>query len=213
MKGLIFGGKLMVSLVAAGALAAGPVSAQKPAWQENGKPEKQERKEGPNNEQNVQTGYPSMGDHGKNGYGHEPSDHPGQGKKGPGHSGNAGKGKKGQDYKDDSDHGTREHAYFSSRDREVIHDYYSEEFRAGHCPPGLAKKRNGCMPPGQAKKWEIGHRLPRDVIFHDLSPRVLRRLPPPPPRHRYVRVAEDILLITTGVGMVVDAIEDLGRIH
>ena len=33
----------------------------------------------------------------------------------------------------------------------------------GGCPPGLAKKHNGCMPPGQAKKlyrgqrWESGY--------------------------------------------------------
>jgi hypothetical protein len=27
------------------------------------------------------------------------------------------------------------------------------------CPPGLAKKRNGCLPPGQAKKrWNVGQR-------------------------------------------------------
>ena len=33
------------------------------------------------------------------------------------------------------------------------HDY-------GHgCPPGLAKKHNGCLPPGQAKKW-VGRSLP-----------------------------------------------------
>jgi hypothetical protein len=32
----------------------------------------------------------------------------------------------------------------------------------GGCPPGLAKKGNGCMPPGQAKKlYNIGHRFPR----------------------------------------------------
>lgn len=30
-----------------------------------------------------------------------------------------------------------------------------------HCPPGLAKKHNGCLPPGQAKKlYNIGQRLP-----------------------------------------------------
>lgn len=33
------------------------------------------------------------------------------------------------------------------------------------CPPGLAKKGNGCLPPGQAKKlrhhYDIGDRLPR----------------------------------------------------
>ena len=28
----------------------------------------------------------------------------------------------------------------------------------GHCPPGLAKKNNGCMPPGQARKLERGQR-------------------------------------------------------
>lgn len=28
------------------------------------------------------------------------------------------------------------------------------------CPPGLAKKNNGCLPPGQAKKLNRGDRLP-----------------------------------------------------
>ena len=31
----------------------------------------------------------------------------------------------------------------------------------GNCPPGLAKKNNGCMPPGQAKKlYNVGQRFP-----------------------------------------------------
>ena len=31
----------------------------------------------------------------------------------------------------------------------------------GHCPPGLAEKNNGCLPPGQAKKlYNVGQRLP-----------------------------------------------------
>ena len=34
-------------------------------------------------------------------------------------------------------------------------------YGAGGCPPGLAKKNNGCMPPGQAKKlYNIGQRWP-----------------------------------------------------
>lgn len=32
------------------------------------------------------------------------------------------------------------------------------------CPPGLAKKHNGCMPPGQAKKWQRGERIRGDYI-------------------------------------------------
>ena len=34
-------------------------------------------------------------------------------------------------------------------------------YGAGGCPPGLAKKNNGCRPPGQAKKlYNIGQRYP-----------------------------------------------------
>jgi len=31
-------------------------------------------------------------------------------------------------------------------------------YGVGGCPPGLAKKHNGCMPPGQAKKLDRGQR-------------------------------------------------------
>ena len=35
-------------------------------------------------------------------------------------------------------------------------------YGAGGCPPGLAKKNNGCLPPGQAKKlYNVGQRFPR----------------------------------------------------
>jgi hypothetical protein len=77
--------------------------------------------------------------------------------------------------------------------------------------PGLAKKHNGCMPPGQAKKWVIGRPLPRDVIFYDLPPAVAINIGPPPIGYRFVRVASDILMISIGTGMVIDAINDLGR--
>lgn len=99
------------------------------------------------------------------------------------------------------------------RHRTVIHDYYVQQYRAGHCPPGLVKKGNGCMPRGQVKKWRIGWPLPREVIFHDLPPALVWSLNSAPAGHRYVRVASDILLITIGTGMVVDAIQDLGRMQ
>ena len=55
----------------------------------------------------------------------------------------------------------------------------------GGCPPGLAKKHNGCMPPGQARKlargqrWQSGYgtyynygRIPYDIRRrYDLSTR------------------------------------------
>jgi len=35
-------------------------------------------------------------------------------------------------------------------------------YGVGGCPPGLAKKHDGCLPPGQAKKlYNVGQRFPR----------------------------------------------------
>jgi Ni/Co efflux regulator RcnB len=101
--------------------------------------------------------------------------------------------------------------HFNDQQHTVVRDYFASQSRAGRCPPGLAKKNNGCMPPGQAKKWAVGQALPEDVSYHSLSSKVVVQLGTPPAGHRYVRVAADILLIAVGTGMVVDAIEDLGR--
>lgn len=120
---------------------------------------------------------------------------------------------------DRRDDDRRRDDYWGTRDvrfhddiRVRIHGYYGEQFRRGHCPPGLAKKGNGCMPPGQARKWERGRPLPRDVVYVPLPHELLIQLPPPPLHHQYVRVASDVLLIATGTAMVIDAIEDLHRL-
>ena len=70
---------------------------------------------------------------------------------------------------------------------------------------------NGSVPPGQAKKWQLGRPLPRDVIYYNVPQPLVVQIGLPPPGYRYVRVASDILLIAIGTGMVVDAIQDLGR--
>jgi len=103
----------------------------------------------------------------------------------------------------------RPHTYFQDDHRLAVREYYAQP--SYRCPPGLAKKHNGCMPPGQARLWRRGYVLPREVVYYDVEPAVLMRLGPPPSGHRFVRVAGDILLIAMGTGLVIDAIEDLGR--
>jgi hypothetical protein len=53
-------------------------------------------------------------------------------------------------------HGDK-HAYgYDKHGRGTVYGY-----GAGGCPPGLAKKNNGCMPPGQARKlYRTGQRFP-----------------------------------------------------
>lgn len=100
--------------------------------------------------------------------------------------------------------------YFGERQRDSVYEVYGKPERA-KCPPGLAKKGNGCQPPGKAKKWKMGQPLPRDVIYRPVEADIRVRLGVPPAGHEFVRVATDILLIAVGTSMVIDAIEDLQR--
>lgn len=107
--------------------------------------------------------------------------------------------------------GKGKNKHFDNDKRSHVRSYYEEEFRGGHCPPGLAKKHNGCMPPGQAKKWRVGRPLPQDVVFYEVPPALVVKIGVPPAGYKYVRVAADILMIAVGTRMVADAITDLGR--
>jgi Ni/Co efflux regulator RcnB len=111
---------------------------------------------------------------------------------------------KGHDNKGAQHDGGKHH--FGDHHRVVLHDYYGQQYRSGRCPPGLAKKNNGCLPPGQAKKWHAGQHLPRDVVYYSVPQSLIVQFGPPPSGHRYVRVGSDILLITIGTLMIVDAL-------
>jgi len=111
----------------------------------------------------------------------------------------------------DRDRHADRRGHFEDRHKVIVHEYYTTSYRDGRCPPGLAKKRNGCMPPGQAKKWKIGRPLPREVIYYEVPQPLIVQIGPPPRGHRYVRVGGDILMLAIGSGMVIDAIQNLGR--
>lgn len=101
--------------------------------------------------------------------------------------------------------------HFGSEHRRIAGEFYAAEVQRGHCPPGLARKGKGCMPPGQARKWTLGAPLPRDLVVYELPVELRVRLPLPPSGYRYVQIAGDILLIAIGTRIVVDALEDLLR--
>jgi len=101
--------------------------------------------------------------------------------------------------------------YFAEPQRTAVRSHYGPQLRSGKCPPGLAKKGNGCQPPGQAKQWQLGQPLISSVVYYPVPSAVTVRIGPPPAGHQYVRVAADILLITIGTLLVIDAIEDLSR--
>jgi Ni/Co efflux regulator RcnB len=102
--------------------------------------------------------------------------------------------------------------HFERRQHDAVRTYYDDEYsRSRRCPPGLAKKHNGCMPPGQARKWQVGQPLPRTVTYYQVPRPLVIQIGEPPSGYRYVRVSSDILLMAIGTRMIVDAIQNLGR--
>ena len=81
-------------------------------------------------------------------------------------------------------------------------------YGVGGCPPGLAKKNNGCMPPGQVH-YTMGQPLPHTVTVYQVPQPVIVLLPVTPPGYRYVRVGNDILLVSPQTQLVVDVIVGL----
>lgn len=99
---------------------------------------------------------------------------------------------------------------FSTEQRRAVETWFVERHGRGGCPPGLARKSNGCLPPGQAKKrYAVGEPLHPGVETHPPAAEVRVRLGEPPAGFRYVMVDGDLVKLAVGTMLVVDAIGGL----
>ena len=96
---------------------------------------------------------------------------------------------------------------FNDHDRQVVRTYWVDTYGRGKCPPGLAKKHNGCLPPGQAKKrYVVGQPLPRTIVVERAPSVLVTRLAPLPSGYEYAMVDGDVVKLAVGTRLVVDAI-------
>ena len=101
---------------------------------------------------------------------------------------------------------------FIDTQREAAHSYFVEQHGRGNCPPGLAKKNNGCLPPGQAKKrYVVGQPLPRGIVVGELPVDLSIRIGPAPAGYRYGILDGDLIKLAVGTLLVVDAIDGFVR--
>jgi Ni/Co efflux regulator RcnB len=104
----------------------------------------------------------------------------------------------------------RHGAFFNDDHRTRVRTYYTTNYTGGKaCPPGLAKKNNGCLPPGQAKKLTVGQPVPTGVVYYTVPQPVLVQLPPAPYGYRYVRIGNDIVLMSLQQKLIADVISGL----
>lgn len=129
-----------------------------------------------------------------------------------------GKNKHQEQVDDDRDDGGYDHArggarisiVFGPRDREIIRDYYRDQY--SNLPPGLAK-RGGNLPPGLQKHLERDGTLPPGLQkrVQPFPVELERRLPPLPPDYRRVTLGVDILIVNRRTQRILDIVHDILR--
>ena len=100
--------------------------------------------------------------------------------------------------------------YFNDQQRTYVRQYYTQNYGNGkRCPPGLAKKGNGCNPPGLVRNWVVGQPVPRGVTVYAVPQPVIRQLPQAPYGYRYVLIGGDVVLVQQQNNLIVDIIQVL----
>lgn len=126
------------------------------------------------------------------------------------------KNKHNEQYEDDARYDQRDHdrggpavsIIFSSRDRDIIRDYFRGGY--GNLPPGLAK-RGGNLPPGLQKHLERNGTLPPGLQKRlsyfpaDLD----RRLSPLPPIYRRGTIGGAAVILDSRTWRIVDVVHDI----
>ena len=99
------------------------------------------------------------------------------------------------------------------RDRDAVYGYYRDEIAAGRCPAGLVKKNNVCAASVPAKQaWKMDQPLPDGVAGEALPAALIARLSPSPAGYQYLRIDNDILIVSLGSRSVTALVADLSRL-
>jgi hypothetical protein len=72
--------------------------------------------------------------------------------------------------------------------------------------PASQKKRNGCLPPGHARRWVIGAPLAAGIVWYSVPHDLVVRLSAPPVGFRYIYLDGAVLLFNPATRLVADGV-------
>lgn len=139
--------------------------------------------------------------------------HAGKGNKGCGHSkhksGNSGKAPKASSRSSgdiDID------IVFDNGAKQAVRSNYGSSYAGKSCPPGLAKKNNGCLPPGRAKKYNRGDIVQESATLCRIPGSLEVKLKLLPAGYVYRYVDGEVLVVAEAALKVIDAVVLLSRL-
>ena len=106
-------------------------------------------------------------------------------------------------------YGVRMGGFFNDQHKQVVQRSFQQHYaKAKTCPKDMQREGKTCRALVKGSYWAVGQPVQKAVETHPLPDEVQARLPPAPQGYEYVRAGEDILLISKGMRLVVDMIQN-----
>jgi Ni/Co efflux regulator RcnB len=107
-------------------------------------------------------------------------------------------------------YGVKLGAFFTDKHKEAAKKSFEQHFaKTKECPKDMERKGKTCRAVVQGHYWAVGQPLRRDIETFPLPEDVEARLPKPPQGYEYLRAGEDVLLVSKGLHLVVDMMQDV----
>jgi len=107
-------------------------------------------------------------------------------------------------------YGVKIGGYFTPQHKDAAKKSFAQYFAKNKtCPKDMEREGKTCRALVKGHYWMAGQTLQAAVETFALPDEVISRLPPAPPGYEYVRAGEDILLMSKGIHLVVDVMQDV----
>jgi Ni/Co efflux regulator RcnB len=107
-------------------------------------------------------------------------------------------------------YGVRLGAFFTDQHKQAAKRSFAQYWAKNKaCPKDMEREGKTCRAQVKGHYWAVGQSLQKAVETFPLPEEVQSRLPAPPQGYEYVRAGEDILLVSKGIHLVVDMMQDV----
>lgn len=106
-------------------------------------------------------------------------------------------------------YGVRLGGFFTDQHKQAAQRSFQQHFaKAKTCPKDMQREGKTCRALVKGSYWVVGQPVQKAVETFPLPDDVKAKLPPAPQGYEYVRAGEDVLLISSGMRLVVDMIQN-----
>lgn len=107
-------------------------------------------------------------------------------------------------------YGVKLGGFFTDQHRQTAKKWFAQRYaKSKDCPEGMERSGKTCKPPVEGRYWAVGQPLQKAVETFPVPDPLKAQLPAPPDGYEYVRAGDDILLVSKGMHLVVDMIENV----